>query len=106
MILQMLHYAMVPMGAVLAVPRAWAVLFSFATIFVLWCIHFNAIELEFPFGTRTNDLPMIEFQKDWNNSISTLIDKMATRPPVFDYNPELHAFLTIAMSDASDLFIP
>jgi len=106
MILQLLHWAMTPMAASLAMPRGWAVLFSFSSIFTLWCIHFNALDLEFPFGNRVNDLPMNEMQQDWNNSISTLLDKRATRPPKFEYEPMVHNQLLIAMSDACSLYEP
>merc|ERR1719506_1701877 len=47
MILQLLHWAMMPVASSLALPRAWAVVFAFSSIFVLWCIHFNALDLEF-----------------------------------------------------------
>jgi len=106
MILQLAHWAVLPFVASLALPRGWAVLFSFLSIFVLWCIHFNAIELEFPFGNRANDLPMIDIQQDWNKSICTLLDKRATRPPTFEYDPDYHNGLGVAMSDASELYVP
>jgi len=73
---------------------------------VLWCIHFNALDLEFPFGTRVNDLPMDEMQQDWNKSICTLLDKRAQRPPKFFYEPVKHDELSIAMSDAGELYVP
>eukprot|EP00930_Biecheleria_cincta_P018013 TRINITY_DN14165_c0_g4_i1.p1 TRINITY_DN14165_c0_g4~~TRINITY_DN14165_c0_g4_i1.p1 ORF type:complete len:518 (-),score=69.88 TRINITY_DN14165_c0_g4_i1:85-1638(-) len=106
MILQMLHWAMTPIAAALAVPRGWAVLLSFLSIFGLWCIHFNAIELEFPFGSRTNDLPMTQFQFEWNESVCALLDKRVSRPPVFAYNPRKHANLDLAMSDESRQYVP
>merc|ERR1719313_1400945 len=43
MILQLIHWAMTPIAAAVALPRGWAVLLSFLLIFVLWCIHFNAL---------------------------------------------------------------
>merc|ERR1719473_386099 len=89
MILQLLHWAMTPIASALALPRGWAVLLAFFSIFVLWCIHFNALDLEFPFGARVNDLPMNEMQQDWNKSVITLLDKRATRPPMFKYNAEV-----------------
>jgi len=49
---------------------------------------------------------MHEMQQDWNNSICTLLDKRATRPPTFTYDPDMHSELFIAMSDASTLYIP
>merc|ERR1719424_1755986 len=106
MILQLLHWFVTPPAAALAMPRGWAVVFAFFTIYVLWCIHFNALDLEFPFGTRINDLPMIEMQQDWNYSIVTLVDKRATRPPEFKYNASVHSQLFSAMSDASELYVP
>lgn len=106
MVLQILHWAAMPLAASLAVPRGWAVLLSFFSIFGLWCIHFNAIELEFPFGSRANDLPMVELQQDWNESIITLLDRRATRAPHFDYIPDEHNHLPMAMSDASTFTIP
>eukprot|EP00927_Polykrikos_kofoidii_P031719 TRINITY_DN2721_c0_g1_i2.p1 TRINITY_DN2721_c0_g1~~TRINITY_DN2721_c0_g1_i2.p1 ORF type:complete len:303 (-),score=45.65 TRINITY_DN2721_c0_g1_i2:275-1153(-) len=97
---------MVPIGSAVAAPRGWAVLFSFCSIFVLWCLHFNALDLEFPFGDRVNDLPMHEMQQDWNKSIYTLLDARATRPPGFEYEPIVHDDLLLVMSDASDLYVP
>merc|ERR1719436_379768 len=101
MILQLLHWAATPIYASITMDKHWAVAYSFTSIFVLWCIHFNALDLEFPFGTRVNDLPMDEMQQDWNKSICTLLDKRAQRPPKFKYEPHKHDELDIAMSDAS-----
>merc|ERR1712113_893703 len=106
MILQLLHWAMTPIASSLALPRTWAVLLSFFSIFVLWCIHFNALDLEFPFGTRVNDLPMNEFQQEWNNSLITLLDQRATRPPMFRFEPQMHRELDMVMSDASEMYVP
>jgi len=106
MILQLTHWVMMPFWAALAVPRGWAVLVSFLSIFVLWCVHFNALDLEFPFGGRDNDLPMREMQHDWNNSICTMLDKRVTHPPLFQYDPEVHEEMCMSMSDASDLYVP
>merc|ERR1712217_732151 len=97
MILQVIHYAIVPVGSALALPRGWAVLFSSSAAFVLWCIHLNAIELEFPFGTRSNDLPMVEFQRDWNKSITTLANRRAIQPPLFAHDPQMHDEFTTVM---------
>merc|ERR1719272_639789 len=106
MLLQLVHYAIAPIGLALAMPRGWATVFSFCSIFVLWCIHFNALDLEFPFGTRVNDLPMNEMQQDWNKSLATLLEVRAQRPPLFDYYAPIHKEFMSVMSDASDLYIP
>merc|ERR1719149_462319 len=97
---------MTPIAASLALPVGWACIFSFVSIFVLWCIHFNALDLEFPFGSRVNDLPMNEFQQDWNNSLITLLDGRATRPPIFKFDSMSHNSLNTVMSDASEQYIP
>jgi len=57
MILQMLHWIMTPFAVALALPRFWATCLAFGSIFVLWCVHFNALDLEFPFGARENICP-------------------------------------------------
>merc|ERR1719230_1338155 len=106
MILQILHWAITPIVAPLAMPRELAVLYSFFSIFVLWCIHFNALDLEFPFGDRVNDLPMHDMQQDWNNSVCALLDKRASQPPKFDYDPDVHNNINIVMSDASNFYVP
>merc|ERR1719272_1326074 len=104
--LQLLHWIVYPLACALAAPRGWAVSYAFVSIFVLWCIHFNALDLEFPFGARVNDLPMNEFQQDWNKSITTLLNRKAACHPNFDYQSQYHDQLTIVMSDASELYVP
>merc|ERR1719261_1565217 len=106
MILQLIHWAVTPIAIALALPRHFAVMYAFTSIFVLWCIHFNALDLEFPFGSRVNDLPMNEMQQDWNKSVVTLLHKRATRPPNLKYDPEVHAECDIVMSDANVLYVP
>jgi len=106
MVLQLMHWSTTPVVVALAAPRGFAVMISFLSIFVLWSIHFNALDLEFPFGDRVNDLPMVEMQQDWNKSLCTLLDPLACRPPDWIYNPEVHRKLTSAMSDASTLYVP
>lgn len=106
MILQLIHFATTPFAASAALPKGWAVIYSFSSIFVLWSIHFNALDLEFPFGNRVNDLPMNEFQSEWNRSVLTLLDKHASVPPKFTFDPAIHSELNIVMSDASELYEP
>lgn len=102
MILQLLHWSVTPLLAAVSLPMGFAVLYSFSSIFVLWCIHFNALDLEFPFGVRENDLPMNELQRDWNASVCALMATRARTPPRFEYDPELHDSLSTAWSDGSE----
>merc|ERR1712127_439359 len=97
---------MTPFASALALPRFWAALLAFISIFVLWCIHFNALDLEFPFGARENDLPMNEFQEDWNNSLITFLDRRAQRPPSYQPAAEVGKKIETVMSDASEHYVP
>merc|ERR1719174_2499614 len=106
MILLLVHWALTPIACSLSFPRAYATFISFSSIFVIWCIHFNALDLEFPFGTRENDIPMTDMQSDWNKSLCTLLAKRAQRPPEFTYHPVVHDILELTMSDGSELDIP
>merc|ERR1712050_51760 len=49
---------------------------------------------------------MLEFQRDWNNSVCTLLDDLAAAPPAFAYNPSMNSEIKVAMSDASPLYVP
>lgn len=49
---------------------------------------------------------MDEFQADWNDSICTLLNAYAGRPPNFAYEPKGHDDINMVMSDASDLYVP
>jgi len=59
-------------------------LLSFIAVSIYWCINYIAAELEMPFGSDANDLPMIEFQNRMNMSLTSLLDEHAQIPPCFD----------------------
>merc|ERR1712241_954019 len=96
MILQILHWATTPIASALSLSPVWAVLSSFVSTLVLWYMYFKALDVECRFTLRVNDLPMSDFQREWNKSICTLVDKRALSPPSFDYDPEIHEQLLIA----------
>ena len=50
-------------------------------VFVLWCLHLIAGELENPFGDDKNDLNMSEMQVDMNESLAALISAEAQETP-------------------------
>jgi hypothetical protein len=75
---------------------------AFFVIFFMWCMHYVALQLEQPFGTDANDLPMYQMQKDWNKSVGTLLTRRAQTPPEFTFQPERHRRLDIQMSDGSN----
>jgi len=47
--------------------------FTFMPTFGLYCLNFVAIELEDPFGTDDNDLPLQNFQAEMNNCLMMLL---------------------------------
>jgi len=70
--------------ALLVGSPTWAFLLSFFPIFACWGINYLAGELEQPFGTDYNDMPMHFMQASMNTSILALLDAEAQTPPEFD----------------------
>eukprot|EP00929_Paragymnodinium_shiwhaense_P091600 TRINITY_DN5151_c0_g1_i2.p1 TRINITY_DN5151_c0_g1~~TRINITY_DN5151_c0_g1_i2.p1 ORF type:complete len:514 (+),score=54.01 TRINITY_DN5151_c0_g1_i2:116-1657(+) len=74
-------------------PLAAATL-TFCTIFAVWSINYIAAELEMPFGSDANDLPLHDMQREFNESLRMLLHPMTASPPKFKYEPELHRQMT------------
>jgi len=53
--------------------KVLAVVFTFMPIFGLFCLNMVAQELENPFGTDDNDLPLQHFQTEMNNCLMMLL---------------------------------
>lgn len=102
-VMLLLHWVICPILASHMLDRYLATLGSFIVIFFLWCINFIALELEYPFGDGDNDLPMQQFQRDWNKSVGTLLSKKAQHPPKFAFDAETHRMLSLVMSDGSSM---
>mmetsp|Transcript_47017 Transcript_47017/g.90718 ORF Transcript_47017/g.90718 Transcript_47017/m.90718 type:complete len:585 (+) Transcript_47017:46-1800(+) len=51
----------------------WCILSTFMPVFSLLCLNYTAAELEMPYGTRENDLPLHDFQMEMNSSLLMLI---------------------------------
>jgi predicted membrane chloride channel (bestrophin family) len=64
----------------------WAGLLSFVGVFTLWSISYVAQEIERPFGDSANDLPLIEMQLSFNQSLTALLEKNAMTPPIFSFD--------------------
>merc|ERR1712060_681626 len=60
-----------------------------------------ALQLESPFGDKDNDLPMIQMQRDWNKSLTVLMQKRGHRPPYFVFDPDIHRQLHTTTSDGT-----
>jgi len=102
-VMLIIHWAMCPITACMLLNHFGAALASFCIVFFLWCIHFIALELESPFVSDDNDLPMHQMQADWNNSIATLLAKRANHPPSFSFDGDAHRKLDISMSDGTHI---
>lgn len=50
----------------------WAAAFTFSSVFPLVCLHLTAAEIERPFGSDPNDLPMVGMMKFLNKSLLLL----------------------------------
>jgi hypothetical protein len=75
---------------------------SFLVIFVIWSVNFIALQLESPFGDKSNDLPMVQMQREWNKSLSILMFKMGHTPPGFLFDPQVHRQMRIISSDGTE----
>lgn len=89
-VLLLLHSMFTPV-VVCVYTGHWVVagLFTFAATFVLWCIHFIAIEIEEPFGDDVNDLPLFEIQEDTNKSLIMLLEPETLRIPTLSDEAQL-----------------
>lgn len=101
MVMLLLHWSCTPILCSMLLNRWLAAIAAFAVIFFIWCINYIALQLEQPFGSDSNDLPMNQMQRDWNKSLGTLLAKRAQRPPKFTFDTAFHRKLEIAMSDGS-----
>lgn len=61
--------------------KVWSSLLSFFPIFGMWCLNFTAGELEMPFGSDQNDLPLCHFQTEMNETLLMLIHEFADHLP-------------------------
>lgn len=66
-----------------------AALQTFTIIFLTWCIHFIAMEIEMPFGDDDNDLPLSELITNMNDSLTNLMDKQVQAVPPFRLSEEV-----------------
>jgi len=64
--------------------RSMAAGLTFVTVGIFWCINYIAAEMENPFGSDANDLPVLEIQQRMNACLSDLLEEHAQIPPNFD----------------------
>mmetsp|Transcript_9308 Transcript_9308/g.16457 ORF Transcript_9308/g.16457 Transcript_9308/m.16457 type:complete len:487 (+) Transcript_9308:68-1528(+) len=80
-----IHWLVIPLTCGTIISNIfWAGLLTFLVVFSFWCIHFFSFELEMPFGSSTNHLPLVDMQSDMNKSLLTLLRRKAQFPPDFN----------------------
>merc|ERR1711953_745857 len=57
--------------------KLWACLFTFVPIFAMFSVNYVGVELENPFGTDDNDLPLAHFQTEMNKCLMMLLHESA-----------------------------
>lgn len=63
-------------------------LICFVVVFAFWSINYIALELEMPFGDDLNDLPLQDMQRDFNQSIVSLLKPLAGSVPPYAFAEE------------------
>lgn len=73
-----MHLLLTPMMiSCLIKSKVWAPIFTFVPIFAEFSINFIGVELENPFGTDDNDLPLAHFQGEMNKCLMMLLQEGA-----------------------------
>lgn len=87
----LLHYIGSPFLASLLIsdPTA-ASLVTFVTVFSVWSANYIAAEIEMPFGTDPNDLPLGAMQLSFNLRLKSLMQPLSQYPPAFLYDKDFH----------------
>lgn len=89
-VLLFMHSLMTPL-VVCIYTGHWSVagVFTFASVFLLWCINFIAVEIEQPFGDDANDLDTDQMQVDMNEALLALLDPATIRLPTLSKRAEM-----------------
>lgn len=85
MALLMVQWVLTPCIAAVAMETpVWAFLVTFFPVFACWGINYIASEIEQPFGSDFNDMPLHLMQSSLNVSILSLLDSLSQHPPDMD----------------------
>mmetsp|Transcript_106527 Transcript_106527/g.306301 ORF Transcript_106527/g.306301 Transcript_106527/m.306301 type:complete len:550 (+) Transcript_106527:86-1735(+) len=56
-------------------------IYTFICVFIFWSVYFIALDIEEPFGTDSNDLPLEKIMCKFNLALETLLEPSAQQPP-------------------------
>jgi len=76
----------------------WAWALTFVVIMSYMSINYIATELEMPYGTDANDLPLIDMQREFNESLKQLMHP-SCQLPHFVFNSHIHGALNVKELD-------
>lgn len=80
--LLIVHWLATPMLASIVINTwYWAGVSCFFVTLGFWSVIYIAKEIDNPFGTDPNDLPMVEVQEEFNRSLLYLLEPLVQRPP-------------------------
>merc|ERR1712176_1673984 len=65
----------------------WAAVVCFFVTIAYWSLLYIAREIDQPFGSDDNDLPIKDMQVDFNRSLLELLDPRAQHPPEYAFDP-------------------
>lgn len=82
----------------------WAITMTFLVKGGYWAAALIAAEIDTPFGSDQNDLPLKQMQIGMNTSLLDLLNPLAQRPPPYDSPgfPELHHKSVMKIRHVSD----
>lgn len=103
----LIHWVMTPfLMASLCDDWCWAGVLTFITVFILWNMNYVATAIESPFGDGTNDLPLLEMQREFNNSLTTLLMREAQSAPDFSFSHVVHQQVRVQSVEQNRLADP
>jgi hypothetical protein len=95
-VLLIVHTFLTPFLIAAAVESAfWAAVDTFLVVTCFWVMNYIALELEYPFGNDTNNLPTQHLQVELNRSIVGLLQRRALQPPGFNFQAASKVDITI-----------
>lgn len=87
-VMLLVHWAVTPIVAAMEIRTSYgAAFFCFCVAGAFWSLIHIAMEIDQPFGTDANDVPVAAMQVDFNTSLLQLLEPLAQRPPEYKYDP-------------------
>jgi len=93
------HWIVTPILASQAVSNwIWCSVVCFLVVFAMWALLYIALELDQPFGDDCNDLPLRQYQSEFNMSLLQMIRPEVRCPPDFNMDGSMYK---VGVADSS-----